>query len=160
MADPPRVAYAAGMKRRATHGLIAGLLVLFAACAEAKPLTPAALESWLQRYGAAWEARDAAAAGPLFTAEASYHEMPFDAPMQGRAAIEEYWRKVTADQRDVQFESKVIAVNGNTGVAHWSATFRVQSTGAILKLDGVFVLEFDDTGTCKSLREWWHLKAG
>jgi hypothetical protein len=58
----------------------------------------------------------------------------------------------------VKFESKVIAVNGKTGVAHWHAKFRVASTGAILELDGVFVLEFDESGLCKSLREWWHLK--
>jgi hypothetical protein len=80
--------------------------------------------------------------------------------MQGRAAIEEYWRRVTADQRDIRFESRVIAVSGNTGIAHWKATFRVESTGAILTLDGIFVLEFDASGTCKSLREWWHLKGG
>ena len=29
------------------------------------------------------------AAGKLFVADASYHEMPFDAPKQGRAAIED-----------------------------------------------------------------------
>ena len=105
-------------------------------------------------------ARDAAAAGALFTADATYHEMPFDPVKQGRAAIQDYWKTVTADQRDIQFESKVIAVNGNTGVAHWKATFKAQSTGATIALDGVFVLEFAASGQCKSLREWWHVKAG
>ncbi len=146
------------MKRRIGPLLIAGFLTVFISTAQAKALTSTALESWLQQYGAAWVARDPAAAGKLFVADASYHEMPFDAPKQGRAAIEEYWRNVTAEQRDVKFESKVIAVNGNTGVAHWKASFRVASTGATLSLDGVFVLEFDDSGQCKSLREWWHLK--
>ena len=144
------------MKRRIGPLLIAAVLTALASTAQA--LTPAALEAWLQRYGAAWESRDPAAAGKLFLADASYHEMPFDAPKQGRAAIEEYWRKVTADQRDVKFESKLIAVNGNTGVAHGKATFRVASSGATLALDGVFVLEFDASGQCQSLREWWHLK--
>ena len=144
------------MKRRIGPLLIAAVLTALASTAQA--LTPAALEAWLQRYGAAWESRDPAAAGKLFLADASYHEMPFDAPKQGRAAIEEYRRKVTADQRDVKFESKLIAVNGNTGVAHWKATFRVASSGATLALDGVFVLEFDASGQCQSLREWWHLK--
>jgi ketosteroid isomerase-like protein len=144
---------------------IQALLLTFTAAAlsataQAKPLDTPAVEAWLQKYGAAWVARDAAAAGPLFSNDATYHEMPFDAPKQGRAAIEEYWRTITADQRDVKFESKVISTNGNTGVAHWKATFRLQSTGATIALDGVFVLEFDDQGVCKSLREWWHVKAG
>ncbi len=77
---------------------------------------------------------------------------------KGRAGIEEYWRGVTADQRDVQFESQVIAVNGNTGVAHWSAKFRLQSSGATIELDGVFVLEFNESGECSLLREWWHVR--
>lgn len=138
----------------------AAILVSTATVADAKPLSTASLEGWLARYGAAWEARDAKAAGPLFTADARYHEMPFDEPKKGREGIEAYWRDVTKDQRDVHFESKVIAVNGNTGVAHWSANFRVESTGAKVELDGVFVLEFDAAGQCSTLREWWHVRSG
>ena len=144
------------MNRFVQRLLLVGFLGI-AMSAQASGLKPAALEAWLQKYGAAWEARDAAAAGALFTADATYLEMPFDAPKQGRAGIEQYWRTVTADQRDVKFESKVIAVNGNTGVAHWKASFKIAS-GGTLWLDGVFVLEFDASGQCKSLREWWHLK--
>lgn len=140
--------------------LFAAVMATVALGAQAKGLTAPALEAWLKSYGAAWEARDAAAAGKLFTAQASYHEMPFDAPKQGNAAILDYWRTVTADQREIEFESQVIAVNGNTGVARWKATFKVASTGATIALDGVFVLEFDPNGQCQSLREWWHVKTG
>jgi ketosteroid isomerase-like protein len=137
-------------------------LVLAAATppAQAKSLNSAALTAWLAAYGAAWQTRDPAAAGKLFTADATYHEMPFDAPKAGRAAIEDYWRGVTADQRDVVFRSEVISTQGKTGVAHWSAKFKVASTGATIELDGVFVLEFDATGACSGLREWWHVRAG
>ena len=54
----------------------------------------------------------------------------------------------------------MIALNGNTGVAHWSAKFSLASTGGLIELDGVFVLEFDDKGQCTSLREWWHVRPG
>src|SRR5215212_7277250 len=90
--------------------VLAGMLACPIAAVEAKPLTSAALEAWLESYGAAWEARDAKAAGRLFTTDARYHEMPFDEPKKGRAGIEEYWRTVTADQRDVKFASKIIAI--------------------------------------------------
>jgi ketosteroid isomerase-like protein len=146
------------MKRILQSLIGASWLLAFAFAAQAKVLDSAALENWLGKYGAAWEARDSAAVGQLFSPDASYHEMPFDPVKQGRGAIQDYWKTVTADQRDIQFESKVIAVNGNTGVAHWKATFKLQSTGAVITLDGVFVLEFAPTGECKSLREWWHVK--
>ena len=118
------------LKRIARSFLLAGFLSLAAVAAQAKYPTTESVDSWLARYGAAWEKRDAAAAGALFTDKARYSEMPFDLPKQGRAAIEEYWRTVTADQRDITFNWKVIAVNGYAGVAHWSAKFRLESTGA------------------------------
>ena len=87
----------------------------------ARQLTPSALESWLARYEQAWEQRDPAQAAALFTADAPYHETPFDPPKAGRAGIRDYWATVTADQRNVDFESEIVAVNGQTGVARWSA---------------------------------------
>jgi len=143
-----------------TSCVFSALLVCIAAPAHAATLTKAALEAWLDQYEAAWESRDAAAAGRLFSTDARYYETPFDEPRKGRAGIEEYWRTVTANQRDVQFESEPIAVTGNTGVAHWSVKLRLQSTGETLEMDGIFVLEFDDAGLCSTLREWWHLRQG
>ena len=154
------------MRRTTTHGatrlggglLAAGLLALQAGPASAQQLTTAAVEKWLAGYEHAWESRDAASAAELFTANASYHEMPFDAPKVGQAGIREYWASVTADQRDIDFKSQVIAVNGQIGIAHWSATFAAASTGARVELDGMFLLTFDAGGRCSDLREWWHLR--
>ena len=138
----------------------AALLSAFAPSAHAQ-LSTAKLEAWLSGYRAAWEKRDAGRAAELFTENARYQEMPFDAPKSGRAGIREYWSGVTADQRDVEFQSQTIAVNGNTGVAHWSAKFKQASTGMTVELDGVFVLEFDPkSGLCSTLREWWHVRGG
>jgi hypothetical protein len=136
----------------------AALLALPAQQAAAERLSTATLERWLAGYEQAWESRDAAHAAELFTSNASYHETPFDEPKVGQSGIHAYWASVTVDQRDIDFKSQVIAVNGQTGVAHWSATFTSASTGAHLELDGVFVLTFDENGRCTELREWWHLR--
>lgn len=124
----------------------------------AQELTAASLEAWLARYEQAWEQRDPAQAAALFTENAPYHEMPFDAPKAGRAGIRDYWATVTADQRDVDFKSQVVAVNGRTGVARWSASLNSASSGVRVELDGVFVLQFDASGLCSELREWWHVR--
>ena len=124
----------------------------------ARPLTPAALEAWLARYEEAWEQRDPARAAALFTENAPYHEMPFDAPKAGRSGIRDYWATVTADQRDVDFTSSVVAVNGQTGVARWSAKLKSASSGVRVELDGVFILTFDESGLCTELHEWWHVR--
>jgi hypothetical protein len=121
-------------------------------------LTSASLEAWLARYEQAWEQRDPAQAAALFSENAPYHEMPFAAPKAGRAGIRDYWATVTADQRDVDFKSQVVAVNGQTGVARWSARLTSAASGARVELDGVFVLQFDGDGLCNELREWWHVR--
>jgi len=132
-------------------------------CATAGPgvaqdLSTATLERWLAGYEQAWETRDAGRAAELFTADARYQEMPFDAPKIGQSGIRDYWSMVTADQRDIDFRAEIIAVDGPTGVAHWSATFTAISSGARVELDGMFVLTFDSAGRCTELREWWHVK--
>lgn len=125
----------------------------------AEPLTSAALESWLASYKQAWELRDAERAAALFTEDARYHEMPFDAPKIGREGIREYWTTVTADQRDPKVKTQVVAINGRTGVARWSATLQSAASGARIDLDGAFVLTFAADGLCSELREWWHVRA-
>jgi len=148
-----------------SRNIIKTIAALAALCCAAPSayaqVTTAKVDAWLSGYRAAWEERDAERAAQLFAETATYHEMPFDAPKKGRAGIREYWSGVTADQRDVEFHSQTIAVNGNTGVAHWSAKFKQASTGATVELDGVFVLELDPkTGLCSALREWWHVRGG
>jgi len=123
-------------------------------------LTSASLEAWLKNYEQAWELRDADRAAALFTENAPYHEMPFDAPKLGRKGIRDYWTTVTADQRNVDFKFAIVAVNGQTGVARWSASLDSASRGVHVTLDGVFVLTFDASGLCSELREWWHVRAG
>jgi uncharacterized protein (TIGR02246 family) len=141
------------------------LILLLVACvasaggrAVAADLTTATLEDWLARYETAWETRDADKAAALFTPDATYHEMPFEAPIRGGDKIREYWSRVTADQRDIDFSAKPIMVGDDTGVAEWTARFRAESTGATIELNGVFVLTFDAAGRCTALREWWHVR--
>jgi hypothetical protein len=132
-------------------------LLLSGGSVSAQELSTASLESWLARYEQAWEQRDPAQAAALFTENAPYHEMPFDAPKAGRTGIRDYWTTVTADQRNVDFKSQVVAVNGQTGVARWSASLTSAASGARIELDGVFVLKFDGN-LCSELREWWHVR--
>lgn len=146
--------------RRATLFRIGGATAVAACSGEVGKASVTAEEfsAWLARYGAAWSSRDAAAAGALFTEDASYHEAPFDAPMQGRTAIGDYWTRVTAAQSDILFQYDVIACQGEQGVAHWRAAFNAD--GALIELDGVFVCVLAaDRAQVRSLREWWHVRS-
>ena len=121
-------------------------------------ISHANLDAWLGRYEQAWENKDAEAAAGLFSENARYFETPYSDPFEGPAGVRDYWARVTADQRDIDFRYSVIATEGNIGIASWSVTFITISEGTKIELNGVFVLEFGSSDRCAVLREWWHLR--
>ena len=119
-------------------------------------LTNETANDWLSRYGRAWESADPPAAAELFTADCRYFETPFSEPAVGRDGVAKYWQAVPDGQAEVRFGYRVLAVQEATVIAHWDASFTRIKDGSRVALDGVFVLEFDDAGLCRTLREWWH----
>ena len=119
-------------------------------------MTKSELEEWLQAYGRAWESRDPEAAAILFAEDARYHETPFGEPAVGREGISAYWTAATANQRDVRFRHEILCLKAEIGIARWWADYSRYAEGDEIRLDGVFVLEFNGDGHCQELREWWH----
>lgn len=110
---------------------------------------------WLARYRLAWIERDADAASRLFTEDALYREHPFQEPFAGRAAIRDYWARVTASQTDVELRYGTPVVHGQHVAVEWWAN--LLADGAPLTLAGEFLLRFAENGECRELREYWVL---
>lgn len=114
-----------------------------------------AYADWLERYRQAWIARDADAAGQLFTEDAVYREQPFQDAFIGRAAIEAYWIRVTAAQTKVELRYGHPVVEGRRVAVEWWAN--IETAGGPITLAGEFLLAFADSGKCRELREYWLL---
>jgi ketosteroid isomerase-like protein len=110
---------------------------------------------WLERYRQAWIARDAEAAGQLFTEDAVYREQPFQDAFAGRAAIEDYWSRVTASQTKVELRYGRPVVDGHRMAVEWWAN--LETSDGPITLAGEFLLAFADSGKCRELREYWLL---
>jgi hypothetical protein len=110
---------------------------------------------WLARYRRAWIERDPEAAGRLFTEDAIYREQPFQAPFAGRAAIRDYWARVTASQISVELRYGRSIVDGHRLAVEWWAN--LQTADGPITLAGEFFLRFAETGECRELREYWLL---
>ena len=137
------------------------------------------IESFMQGYKAAWEARDAQAFAALFHPDGQYHNTPF-AVQRGRDELVAYWRRVEL-QQDVRVDYDVLASEPGRGIAHWHVTYQVaseelfaiwaRSTGTALPprqpgdplprmvLDGVLHARFDGA-LCRECRIWWHSMPG
>lgn len=114
----------------------------------------ASVNRWLAAYGQAWETCDADAAAELFSDAAIYAWGPFD-ELRGREAIRERWSEAPADQRNVRFRWEVLGAIGPTVVARWWCDFGVVRSDRRVALDGIFLIDLERDGRCKSFREWW-----
>lgn len=119
-------------------------------------MTQDTFAAWLEKYGRAWELRDAKAAAELYAEDATYQVTPFVEPMRGRTAILEYWKHVAETQESIQFGCEILAVMPEQGIARWWASFVIVPQGLPTKLHGIFVIALDGQGKCTQLREWWH----
>lgn len=117
-----------------------------------------AVVDWLEGYEKAWEQKDPDAAAALFAVDARYYETPYAEPLRGQSGIRDYWAMVTADQSDIDFTFELVGITNGTVVAGWSAMFTLLSNGAMVELNGVFLLSFDAANRCTTLREWWHAR--
>lgn len=119
-------------------------------------LTRERLHNWLRELGRAWEEADAEQAASLFDPEVRYQENPFAPPIHGVAAVRRYWQENLATQQGVQFEGRVLALDGNVGVVNWKVEFVRVPGGEQVRLDGVSVGQFTPDGKPVLWREWWH----
>jgi uncharacterized protein (TIGR02246 family) len=119
-------------------------------------VTNAELEAWLETYGRAWETKDPELVSTLFASDGLYFETASGEPVRGREGIHAYWIAATRNQTDIRFTSEVVAIDGNVGVARWKTVFLRVPSGTRVRLDGIFVLTFDQASLCRDLHEWWH----
>lgn len=120
--------------------------------------TVEAMRSWLDRYGMAWEDQDADAAAGLFTEDGVYAWGPFSEPIIGRAAIHRAWRTATSqNQEDTSFGYELLAITEDgRGIARWWASMIALPKRIHARMEGIFLIQLDERGSCVSFREWWN----
>lgn len=89
----------------------------------------------------------------LFAEDALYWVGPFREPWVGRDQIVDRWTSGRQEETRAAFD--VVAIEGNTGVAHWNVSARTAGDAGRREWDGVLVIEFGPDGRCHEHREWF-----
>jgi uncharacterized protein (TIGR02246 family) len=121
------------------------------------------VQTWLDRYIAAWASLDPDAIGDLFTTDAEYRYHPSDAPFTGREAIVRAWTDPSGDagSRDEpgtwDARYKPFVVDGDRAVAvGWSRYYADASKSTVRDVyDNAYLLEFGSDGRCRSFVEFF-----
>jgi hypothetical protein len=116
------------------------------------------VEQWAERYRAAWEGADSEAAAALFAEHSTYRSEIYAEPHQGRSGVADYWTAVTSTQSDVTVRMGEPLVEGDRAVVEFWTEMAVE--GEPMTLAGALLLDFDDSGLCTALREYWHFTTG
>jgi nuclear transport factor 2 (NTF2) superfamily protein len=112
-------------------------------------LTAAAVQSWLDRYIAAWRSNDADVIGPLFTDDVVYRHRPFGDPVIGRDAVVASWLENPDEPDSWSAEYRVWSVTDDRAATKGRTEY---SDGSVFH--NVFILRFRGTECCE-YTEWW-----
>ena len=113
------------------------------------------LQRWLNAYVAAWESRDPAAIGDLYSEDVVYKDYPFQDALIGRDAVVANWLGKHDEPGSFQAVYEPVAVDGYTAVARGTSTYFDSSGGIASLYHNVFVMRFDDDGRCKEWTEYY-----
>lgn len=111
-----------------------------------------AFARWLDGYFAAWISNDEDDVAALFTEDAMYWVSPFAEVWAGRDEIVRRWTSGAQDAVEHAFE--VLAVEGDTGIAHWNVKARTVGEATRSESDGILLITFAHDGRCREHREW------
>jgi uncharacterized protein (TIGR02246 family) len=109
-------------------------------------------ERWLDGYFAAWISNEADDVAALFAEDAVYSVGPFSDAWTGRDEIVARW--TSGAQEDVEYAYEILAVDGDTGIAHWNVKARSEGQTARSEWDGILLITFAPDGRCREHGEW------
>jgi hypothetical protein len=115
------------------------------------------LDRWLDEYGRAWERTDVDAFVGCFVPDAVYYWGPsWDPPLRGHEQIRARTEEAIAGQEAVRFGHEPLAITPDgRGIARWWVSLDVGG-GAVVDLEGIFLVTLDADGRCTDFREWWN----
>lgn len=114
-----------------------------------------AFGSLVESFGRGWERGDAAGIAGVFAEDGAFYPSPFDPPVQGREAIEEYWLDVPREQAEIVFRFGEVFRAGPWFAAEYRCTFRRRRTGEAVDVRGALFCETVD-GLIGEMRMYWH----
>jgi hypothetical protein len=72
--------------------------------------------------------------------------------------VRDYWARVTATQSGIEMNyGRPITVGNRTAVEWWTT---LSNGGEPITLAGAFMLTFEESGLCRTLREYWQFVEG
>jgi hypothetical protein len=113
-------------------------------------MTPADVQTWLDRYVEAWRSYDRTQIEALFAEGALYSYHPWDEPLRGPQAIAEDWLSNQDEPGTWEASYRPLLIEGKRAVTTGTTTY---SNGRVYS--NLWEVDFDDQGRCTRFVEWF-----
>jgi hypothetical protein len=108
------------------------------------------VEAWVRDYVKAWTTYAHDDIQALFTADAEYHEWPYQTAWIGRDAIVDGWEERKEWQAGGwTFDWSVLALSGDTAAVHGTGTY-----DQLGRFANIWTVTFAADGRCRVFRMW------
>ncbi len=114
-------------------------------------MNPVAVDSWLERYVAAWSSYDPEEIGALFAEDVVYRFQPWDESddtVRGRDAVVASWLETPDEPGSWTAEYRCFATDGSAAAAVGVTRYLATDDAPEAVFHNVFLLRFDDAGRC------------
>jgi len=113
-------------------------------------MTPADVQSWLDRYIKAWRSYDRDQIKALFSDDASYKFHPWDEPLRGADAIADSWLAEQDAPGSWEASYRPLLVSDNKALTTGNSSY---DNGRVYW--NLWEVDFDDSGRCTRFVEWF-----
>lgn len=120
-------------------------------------MTNQQLKNWLDKLKNVLETKSPDTVVDLCANKFLWYETPFDQPLKTKEQLLKEWQGVL-NQENITVSYEVLSVNGNMGLAQWSATFTRLPSMEQAELDGIFKVSLNEKGECTEFHQWYNAK--
>lgn len=119
------------------------------------PLLADEIRDHVDRYFAAWSARDAVAWSACFAVDATCHDPYGATPVQGHPALKALFHTIASALQEVAIHAQEMYVAHNRAAVLFIGQ-GIGKNGKPVEVKGIDVFEFNETGQIQTLWAYWN----
>lgn len=111
-------------------------------------------EKWTKEFMESWKELDWKRTLNTLSRNVEYYENPIDKPCSSFEEVTNLWNIVPNNQKDIDYQFKIISFNENICIINWQMTRTMIKTNTKQKIDGIFQISLDGQGKCTFFKQW------
>lgn len=111
-------------------------------------------DKWTKEFMDSWQSLDWERTLKTLDEKVKYFENPIDEPCQSFEEVTSLWNVVADNQKDIEYNYKIVAFNEETCIINWQMNRTMTKTDTKQEIDGIFQISLNDSGKCTMFKQW------